>query len=141
MVMTTRQYTNFLKSEDTLRVYARGKLVFSSRKDRLLALLDYFDGFASRFKEVTIMDKIVGNAAALLAIKANCREIYSPLGSQIAVETLDKYGVSHHFDRIVPFICQENGKDMCPMEKLSLNKTPEEFYQIIKSTATNPKRT
>ena len=132
-------YSDFLKSTDTLRVYAGDELVFSSQKDRLLALLDYIDSFASKFSGVTIMDKIVGNAAALLAIKADCREIYSPLGSQIAIKTLDQHGVSYHFDRMVPFICQENGKDMCPMERLSLDRTPEEFYQIIKSKATNPK--
>ena len=110
--MTTREYRDFLKSKDTLRVYAAEKLVFSSRRDRLLALLDYIDGFASKFKGVTIMDKIVGNAAALLSVKARGREIYSPLGSQIAVETLDKYGINYQFDRIVPFICQENGEEM-----------------------------
>jgi len=137
--MKNTVYLNFLKSDDTLRVYTGDKLVFTSKKDRLLALLDYIDGFASGYQEVTIMDKIVGNAAALLAIKAGCREVYSPLGSQIAIKTLDQHGVSHHFDRIVPFICQENGKDMCPMERLSLDRTPEEFYQIIKSKATNPK--
>ena len=129
--MDTTFYLNFLKSSDNLRVYVGNKLVFSSQKDRLVALLEYIDGFAPLYQKVTVMDKILGNAAALLAVKAHCGEIYSPLGSQIAVQTLDRYGVSHHFERVVPFICQEDGKDMCPMEKLSLGKTPEEFYAII----------
>ena len=73
----------------------------------------------------------MGNAAALLAIKANCREVYSPLGSQIAVKTLDKYGVKYYLTEIVPYILQPDGVSMCPMEKLSIDKEPEEFYQEI----------
>ncbi len=75
----------------------------------------------------------MGNAAALLSIKANCRETYSPLGSKLAIKTLDKYGIKYHITEIVPYIQKPDGEDMCPMEKLSINKEPEEFYEVIKN--------
>ena len=131
--MNSPAYYWFLKSDETLRVYADDRLLFSSRKEGLLPLLEYLGGFDSE-QGVLIFDKVVGNAAVLLAIKARCQELYSPLGSQFAVTTLDKYGIRHHISDVVPYIQQANGEKMCPMEELSLDKTPEEFYSVVTAT-------
>ena len=126
-------FHKFLVSEDTLRVYDGDRLVFSSNKDRLLPLLEYLDRFASQYRQVVVFDKIMGNAAALLSVKAGCREVYSPLGSQLAIKTLEKHGIEYHFTKIVPCIQKPDGTDMCPMEKLSIGKEPEEFYEMMMS--------
>ena len=131
-------FNEFLTSKNTLRVYKSSQLIFSSDKDRLLPLLEYLDKFGSHHQKVVIFDKIVGRAAALLLIQANCREVYSPLGSQLAIKVLDEYGIKHHLTQTVPCI-QKPNKDMCPMEALSIGKEPEEFYQLIRnSLAKNP---
>jgi len=131
--MYTPLFNEFLVSADTLRVYKNSQLLFSSPKDRLLPLLEYIERFVPYQRQVVVFDKIMGNAAALLSVEASCQEVYSPLGSQLAVKTLEKYGIKYHITKIVPYIQQPNGEDMCPMEKLSLNKGPEEFYEVIKS--------
>ena len=131
--MDNPAYDEFLRSDDTLQVYADSKLVFSSKKERLVALLEYIDSLSVNHQGVIIWDKVVGNAAALLSIKAGCWELHSPLASRLAVITLDKYGILHHFGNIVSFIRRADGKGMCPMEKLSLDKEPEEFYTAIKA--------
>ena len=131
--MYTPLFNKFLIGDDTLQVYSNDKLLFSSNKDRLLPLLEYIDRFAPYHQQVVIFDKIMGNAAALLSIKASSREVYSPLGSQLAVKTLDKHSIKHHITEITPYIQKPNGEGMCPMEELSLNKEPEEFYEAIKS--------
>ena len=130
--MLSDLFNDFLASDETLRVYKDDTLVFSSDKDRLVPLLEYLEGSSSNPRQVVIFDKITGNAAALLSVIADCREACSPLGSELAIKTLDKYGIEYHFTETVPFIQQPN-KDMCPMEKLSLDKTPEEFHEIMKS--------
>lgn len=135
--MHKRLFDEFLKSGDSLRVYEGDKLVFSSDKDRLTPLIEYVDGLASQHRGVVVFDKIMGNAAALLSVKADCREVYSPLGSQPAISTLDRYGIEHHIIRVVPYIQKPGGEEMCPMEKLSLNKGPEEFYEAIKRIINN----
>ena len=135
--MYAKLFKLFLDSDNTLNVYKEEKLIFVSTKDRLLPLVDYIDGFANQHRQVVVFDKLTGNAAAMLCIKADCREIYSPLGSQLAEKTLDEYGISYHFNRIVPFIQQANRKDMCPMEKLSIGKGPEEFYLALKARINN----
>jgi hypothetical protein len=128
-----RLFNEFLVNSDNLQVYEGSKLLFASTRDQLLPLMEYINDFSLGYQQVIIFDKMVGNAAALLAVKANCREVYSPLGSQLAIMTLEKYGVKYHLTEIVPYIQQQNGEDMCPMEKLSTNKGPEEFYEIMRS--------
>ena len=130
--MYTRLFDEFLLSGDTLQIHQDDRLLFSSKKDGLLPLLEYLHSFAPH-PRLVVFDKIMGNAAALLSVKANCQEVYSQLGSQLAVKTLDKYGVKYHLSKIIPYIQKPDGQDMCPMEKLSIDKEPEEFYEAIKS--------
>ena len=131
--MYSSLFDEFLVSSDTLRVYKDDALLFSSSKDRLLPLLEYIDRAAPYHQQVVIFDKVMGNAAALLSVKVSCQEVYSPLGSQLAVKTLDKYGIKYHITEVVPYIQKPNEEDMCPMEKLSINKAPEEFYEVIRN--------
>jgi hypothetical protein len=123
-------YDNFISSTDTLRVYFDETLLFSSEKDGLLPLVEYLDT-SDRPASVVVMDKVTGNAAALLSVLAGCTEIHSPLGSEIAAVTLEKYSIPYHFGETVPYIQRPNSQEMCPMEKLSLEKDPEEFYQAF----------
>ena len=130
--MPQRLFRQFMDSGNTLWVYHDGKLIFSSNKERLSPLLDYIHSFVPKMKGVTVFDVVVGNAAALLLKKASCLEVYSPLGSQFAAQTLRQQGMKFHFSKTVPHILNEPGNDICPMEKLSLGKRPEEFYRILK---------
>ena len=131
--MHTDMFSAFLASDDTLRIYQDETLVFSSQKDHLMPLMEYLTDNGQGQQRVIILDKIMGNAAALLSVKANCKEVYSPLGSELAVKTLEKFGIEYHLSEIVPYIQRPDGKSMCPMEKLSIGKKPEEFYQEIKT--------
>ena len=131
VVSINELFARFVSSSDTFRVYHQGKLIFKSKKEQLRPLLDYIDRFSPRVKGVVIFDRIVGNAAALLLKKAFCLEIYSPLGSEFAARTLSEQGMEYHFSRTVPYIMNKAEDDICPMEKLSLGKNPEEFFQHL----------
>ena len=125
-------FQDFLKSNNTLAVYENGSMIFTSEKDRLLPLLDFMKEFGVNGRDnMVVFDKIIGNAAALLSIRAGCSEVYSPMGSELAIDTLDKYNITHNITELIPYIKQANGVDMCPMEKLSIGKDPEEFYQAL----------
>ncbi len=122
----------FINSSDTLRVYSGDRLLFSSGMERLLPLMEYIETCAPYEKDVTVLDRVVGNAAAFLLAKILCRETYGELGSEFAAETLKQLGISYRFDETVPHIMNNRQDGMCPMEELSLSKTPEEFYQALK---------
>jgi hypothetical protein len=131
--VATDRFQAFLASDDTLRIFRGGKLVFSSQKDRLLPLMDYIAMHETGQGPLLIYDKVIGNAAALLSVVAKADEVFSPLGSELAVKTLEKHGVKYRLEKLVPFIMRDNGKGMCPMERLSIGKEPGEFYQIMKT--------
>ncbi len=130
------EFAAFIASKDTLRVYRDGKLVFASRKDRVAPLVEYIDSSGAPPGGVVVFDKIAGNAAALLSVKAGAAEVDSPLGSELAIKTLDRFGIKHHLVRTVPYIERADGQGMCPMEKLSIGKEPDEFYRLIRESMT-----
>ena len=130
--MSDNSFSEFLASGDTLRVYKDDRLLFASSEERLLPLVEYIDRFAPYEKGVAVFDRVVGNAAALLLKKIFCREVYSSLGSEPAGRTLSGFGIDYHFAETAPYIRNNAGDDMCPMEKLSLGKQPEEFYQALR---------
>lgn len=129
--MDSKAFDEFLKSGDSLRIYDDGKLIFSSTSDRLLPLLEFMDKYGVSHKDLIVFDKIIGNAAALLSVKAGCSEARSPLGSEAGAATYRRFGVKYHFVDTVPLIRQPNG-EVCPMEKMSSGKEPDEFYAIMK---------
>jgi hypothetical protein len=131
--MYTDLFSAFLSSGDTLRIYRDNTLVFSSEKDRLLPLMEYISDYGEAEQPVVIFDRVMGNAAALLAVKVNCREVYSPLGSELGIKTLERFGIEYHLSEIVPYIMRPDGKGMCPMERLSVGKEPDEFYLEMKT--------
>ncbi len=131
VVSINELFARFVNSSDTFRVYHKGKLIFKSKKERLSPLLEYIDRFVPQVKDVVVFDRIVGNAAALLLKKVFCLEIYSPLGSEFAARTLSEQGIKYNFSRTVPYITNKAGDGICPMEKLSLGKGPEEFFQHL----------
>lgn len=122
----------FLESEDNLRVYHNGDLIFSSRRDGIAPLVSYVTDFGRHTDEVYVFDRVVGNAAALLLEIAGCIEVWSYVGSELAVRTLDARGIRHHFVTVAPHIIGRKGDDMCPFEKLSLGRTAEEFYDLVR---------
>jgi hypothetical protein len=131
-------YKKFLVSGNALQVYKGDRLLFASNKEMLAPLLEYIETTAPEHEDIVVFDKIMGNAAALLCVIAKCKEVYSPLASEPAIKTLEKHGISHHINNIVPYIQKPTMMELCPMEKLSLGKTPEEFYQMLKLNKQKP---
>jgi hypothetical protein len=128
--MNARLFHEFLASDDSLWVYKDRRRLFASTKSGISPLLEYMETLAPHHRQITIFDKVVGNAAALLSIKAAVEELNSPLGSELAVKTLRDYGVKYHFSEIAPYIQNRRQDDMCPMEKLSIGRSPEEFFEL-----------
>lgn len=128
----TELFAEFCLSADSLRVYHSNRLVFSSTEKMLLPLLKYLDEYLNAYPQSIIMDKIAGNAAALLMVICRCAEVYSPLGSRHAVNTFRKNNIKYHITEVVPFINRPGTDIMCPMEELSLGKMPDQFYTELK---------
>jgi len=131
-------YESFLQSEATVWFLRDGKRVFQSQKKGIAPLLEYLDLFDTHDEgEVIVFDRVVGNAAALLMKLAQCREVYAALASELAVETLKEFGIPGSFQKIVPHIMNRKGTGMCPFERLSIGKSPADFYNLAKNKQKN----
>jgi hypothetical protein len=135
-----RRFIEFLHSADTFRVYKGRRLLFASSKDKLVPMVEYIENHVPYEDDVTVYDRIVGNAAALLLKTVRCRVVFSELGSKNAIRTLKSAGIRYHFNETVDCIMDDSGQDMCPMERLSLGKTPNEFLHALKERMRGSKK-
>ena len=78
-----------------------------------------------------IFDKIVGQAVALLAAYLKAREVYGGTGSELAAKALEKYKIKFYFQKTIPNILNQDKTGLCPFEKLSIDKSPTEFYNCL----------
>lgn len=142
-----KEFKRFLISAWELEVWVGEKIIFRSKKSGVRGLLDFVNGYGRRYGNLVIFDKIVGRGVALLIVylkvknceNVSCRdekrsrslEVYGALGSELAAKVLKQHKVKFHFEKTVPNILNRDGSSICPIEKLSFDKSPEEFYHCF----------
>jgi len=115
----------------SLVVENKSGLVYRSKDDRLLPLLECIREHSDDMVAATVLDKMVGRAAALLCVYARVNMILTPIVSDGAVEVLEEFGV--------PFMALERVKEIlnaektgpCPMEQEARSKSPVQFYRSM----------
>jgi hypothetical protein len=126
-----KEFKKFLESDSELQIFSQGKLIYESKESGVRGLLDFLNKDCTQYQDIVVFDKIVGRAAAFLMILSNAKEIYGDAGSETAVKVLDDWGIKFYFEKTYPNILNKDKTDLCPMEKLSAGKTPEEFYKAL----------
>ena len=131
-----QKFEEFLKSSWGLELWLGNGIIFRSKKSGVQGLLDFIKeqgrvrgGRVSA--NLVIFDKIVGQAVAYLAAYLKAKEVYGATGSKLAAAALDKFQIKFYFRNTVPNILNKDQTDLCPMEKLSVDKTPEKFYDYL----------
>lgn len=127
-----KQFEKFLKSGWGLELWLGKKIIFRSKKSGVKGLLDFIDRSERKYKNLVIFDKIIGQGAALLAAHLGAKEVYGATGSKLAARVLRKYKTKFYFQKTVANILNQDKTDLCPMEKLSFDKSPEEFYYCFR---------
>jgi hypothetical protein len=118
--------------EHTLQVFSGETLVFFSDRKWLYPLLELEDFLANADWEpatLTVRDKIVGRAAALLLIRLGIRDVRAGIMSRLGREALEKYGVKYEYDTLVDRID-------CRTEEMLIDEfDPERAYAVLKQRA------
>lgn len=79
-----------------------------------------------------LADRVVGKAAALLAVRAGVRAVWAEVMSQPARDVLGERGVLVEAGHVVPFVQGRQPGQMCPMESLvALMRDPEEGSRML----------
>ena len=68
------------------------------------------------FKDLSVADKIIGKASAMLLCLSGVKEVYAAVLSKSGQEIFDKYGVAYEYGELTDYIVNRKGDDMCPME-------------------------
>ncbi|MBQ3295861.1 MAG: DUF1893 domain-containing protein [Erysipelotrichaceae bacterium] len=68
------------------------------------------------FKDLSVADKIIGKASAMLLSLSGVKEAYAAVLSKAGQEIFEKYGVTYQYGKLVDYIINRNGDGMCPME-------------------------
>ena len=95
-----------------------GETLWQSDSERVTELLAYARQATLDDYGACMADRIVGKAAALLAHLAGIRALYTPIVSEPAHRYLQSRGIYLEHDGLVPAILNEQGTDLCPLERL-----------------------
>ena len=68
------------------------------------------------FRNLSVADKIIGKASAMLLCLSGAKEVYAAVLSKSGKEIFDRYGVAYEYGELVDYIINRKGDGMCPME-------------------------
>ena len=98
----------------SLVVVRNGRMLFSSRLPGIQPLLDALDN--NVLPGSAVADKIVGRAAAMIAVLGQVTAVHTTVMSQGAADVLAEAGVLYCTGMTVPQILNREGTGPCPIE-------------------------
>lgn len=114
-----------------LVVVRDGRMLFSSRLPGVKSLLEALDGDV--LPGSAVADKVVGRAAAMIAVQGEAQSIHTPLMSKGAAEVLEEAGVLYAAEKMVPRINNRQGTGQCPLEAATeFTVVPEKAVAAIR---------
>lgn len=87
------------------------------------------------FGGCVIADKVIGKAAALMAVLGKAEAVYGRIMSQNAEEFLKNAGIEYRYGELVPYIENRTKDGRCPMEETVLEiDSPLEAFEALEKT-------
>lgn len=119
----------------SITIVKRDRVLFRSNMSGLSPLFQAIQQLGPELDRADIYDKVIGRAAAFLISSTDLRHVFTPVISQPAIEILRRNNRPVTYLKRVDRILDRNLKDLCPMEKLSLDAdTPEQFLRLVTRT-------
>ncbi|MBU0985286.1 MAG: DUF1893 domain-containing protein [candidate division Zixibacteria bacterium] len=122
----------FLASGWSLVVYADDDLVYRSKDSDLIPLLDFLDRDRESSLRLTIFDRYIGRAAALLMVLIQPQRVCAGVLSEGGAIVLRENKVPFEAVRQVKYLMDIASEGMCRWEKAAQHRTPEEWWQAVK---------
>ena len=89
------------------------------------------------FNGLSVADKIVGKASAMLLTLSGVNEVYAETLSVSGKEIFEKYGIKYEYGQLVDYIVNRKGDGVCPMEETvkDLNDLHEAYEALNRKIA------
>lgn len=94
-----------------------GKICYVERGRGVSPLLNVYDLHRDEMKDAVVVDKVIGRAAASIAICGKVRHVHGEIMSDDAVEFLKENGITSSATLLVPRILNQKRDGLCPLEK------------------------
>ena len=91
--------------------------ILTGRGSSVRPLLDLYRRHRSELAGAAVADRIVGRAASCILCAAGAGEVFAFVLSQSGKEQLERYNIPVSWHKLVPFIANLRGDDLCPMER------------------------
>ncbi len=124
----------FVESGLSFLVCQDGKEVFRSSESDLRPVVEFLTTSKVRRASLTVYDKYVGRAAALLITLLNPDKVYAGIISQAGADALEQHVIPYEAGEQVQYLMDVASRDMCRWEKMSAGKTPVEFFRQLEKT-------
>lgn len=122
-----------LSSASTIAVVSDGE-VFTSQERGVKPLLFLLKEKKEFLKGASVVDKVIGKAAALLMVLGEIKEVHTLIISEPAIKVFEKHNIPCFYDKKVTRIVNRTGDGLCPMETLCLDvENPQEAFERITS--------
>lgn len=123
---------NFARGPWSIIITRKNQALFRSNMNGLSPLLQAISQLGSELDRSDIYDKVIGRAAAFLIVTTGIRRVFTPVISQPALEILRRQRRIVRYQKRVDRILDREQKNLCPMERLSLDAdSPEQFVRLV----------
>jgi len=113
-------------------VYKGGDLVFQSASKGIRPHLEAIEVLGESVRGTTMVDKIVGRAAALLILYSGAAEVHAAILSAQGRHVLEMHDLPFTYAEEVEHIKMRDGRIYCPFEAMVQDITdPNEAYRTI----------
>lgn len=116
----------------SLVIVRDGRMLFSSRLAGVSSLLDALDN--NVLPGSSVADKVIGRAAAMIAVQGEVTAVHTPVMSEGAAEVLTEAGVLYCAEKIVPFLRNKDSTGPCPIEAATeFTVVPEKAVNALRN--------
>ncbi len=114
-----------------------GRIVVTERGRGVSPLLNVHDRHADEMRGGIVVDKVIGRAAAFIAVSGGASHVYGRIMSEDAVVLLKKNSITVSYGTLVPRILNYKRDGLCPLEQsvIGLENAPEALEALRKRIA------
>lgn len=116
-------------------IWIEGKEPILSKEIGIKPLMQELRKERQAFAQGVIADKVVGKAAALMAILGGAKAVYGQVFSESAENILQNYGIEYAYEQKVPYIENRTKTGQCPLEQ-AVNDIddPDTAFEVLEET-------
>lgn len=98
-----------------------GKIIHDENGRGIAPILDIYRQHPDKMRDSVLVDKVIGKAAAMVAICGKVKYVHAELICDSAVEILKKHGITVTYTKRVKNILNRRRNGLCPMEQTVLD--------------------